>query len=160
MSTAAIEPRPTSLVVTIPGPPQGARRHRAAQRGGRVVTFHDDAHVSAEAYVVQRVQEAIAASPWWTRPDSEAVVVSIACYFARPARLRRVKDRNSPGSPYVGKPDADNIAKLVLDACTKAGAWRDDTQVSRLTVDREYLALDAQGNEQGNPGITLVIYRA
>ncbi len=41
------------------------------------------------------------------------------------------------GAPYrhVGKPDADNLAKAVMDALTQCGwFWRDDCQVAVLTV--------------------------
>ena len=34
------------------------------------------------------------------------------------------------------KPDLDNIAKLILDAMTKAGYWVDDAQVSRLQLEK------------------------
>lgn len=37
------------------------------------------------------------------------------------------------------KPDLDNLAKLVLDALQRSGAWwRDDAQVARLTCSKGY----------------------
>jgi Holliday junction resolvase RusA-like endonuclease len=41
------------------------------------------------------------------------------------------------------KPDADNYAKTVLDAITKAGnLWLDDTQVVRLVVEKRWAPTD------------------
>ena len=36
--------------------------------------------------------------------------------------------------PRTTKPDVDNLAKLILDAMTKAGYWHDDNQVCDLRV--------------------------
>jgi len=47
---------------------------------------------------------------------------------------------------HSGKPDADNLAKLVMDQITKSGrVWRDDSQVVSLRVEK----LWASGNESG-----------
>ena len=40
--------------------------------------------------------------------------------------------------PHAVKPDADNIAKSVLDAVEKAGIILDDKQISLLTVGKHY----------------------
>lgn len=37
------------------------------------------------------------------------------------------------GLPDTGKPDVDNVAKLVMDALTGI-AWKDDAQVTSLTI--------------------------
>jgi len=36
--------------------------------------------------------------------------------------------------PRTTKPDVDNLAKLILDAMTKAGYWHDDNQVCDLRI--------------------------
>jgi len=36
------------------------------------------------------------------------------------------------------KPDADNYAKAVMDAMTKAGIWHDDSQVAFLAVKKQW----------------------
>jgi Holliday junction resolvase RusA-like endonuclease len=47
---------------------------------------------------------------------------------------------------HVGKPDVDNLAKLILDQVTRSGnVWRDDSQVVSLTVHKFW----AVGTEQG-----------
>jgi Holliday junction resolvase RusA-like endonuclease len=46
---------------------------------------------------------------------------------------------------HVSKPDADNLAKLVLDRITRSGRiWRDDSQVARLTVEKYWAITDAR----------------
>lgn len=41
------------------------------------------------------------------------------------------------GDPFTTKPDADNIAKLVLDALN-GKAWHDDSQITSLDVTKLY----------------------
>ena len=46
---------------------------------------------------------------------------------------------------HVSKPDADNLAKLVLDRITRGGRiWRDDSQVARLHVEKFWAITDAR----------------
>jgi Holliday junction resolvase RusA-like endonuclease len=46
---------------------------------------------------------------------------------------------------HVSKPDADNLAKLVLDRITRGGRiWRDDSQVAKLRVDKFWAITDAR----------------
>jgi Holliday junction resolvase RusA-like endonuclease len=46
---------------------------------------------------------------------------------------------------HVSKPDADNLAKLVLDRITRGGRiWRDDSQVALLRVEKYWAITDAR----------------
>jgi Holliday junction resolvase RusA-like endonuclease len=46
---------------------------------------------------------------------------------------------------HVSKPDADNLAKLVLDRITRGGQiWRDDSQVAKLSVHKFWAITDAR----------------
>lgn len=45
--------------------------------------------------------------------------------------LKKGFDRNVP---KTSKPDVDNLAKLILDAMTKAEYWQDDKQVYDLRI--------------------------
>jgi len=45
---------------------------------------------------------------------------------------------NSPKRYFTKKPDADNLAKAVLDALTAMGVWKDDSQVVILDVTKSW----------------------
>jgi Holliday junction resolvase RusA-like endonuclease len=51
----------------------------------------------------------------------------------------------------VGKPDADKLARAVLDGLTDGGAWKDDSQVVTLLAFKTY----ASGVHQ--PGCVIVV---
>lgn len=75
-------------------------------------------------------------------PINGACHVRILAVFPRPARLIW-KTRPMLQQPHAAKPDADNVAKAVLDALTNL-AWKDDSIVSDLTVHKRIAA----GGEQ------------
>lgn len=147
---------PVNLRCTHLGPPQGARRHRTALRGGHARAYHDPRHVSEESALASSLATALPEG--WSTEDRYRVV--IVCWHARPARMKRKADRGTGPIPYRGKPDADNIAKLALDAATRAGVWRDDTQVSQLVVVRWWLPLGSDGVEQGLPRLEISVGQA
>ena len=148
-ATALVDqpPAPSVLYASVPGEPEGARRHRVARRGAKVVSYHGDDHAQAEGRVMYHLRRA-----WRGEPILGPVAVAITTWHSRPQRLMRKRDRGAHRrDPFIGKPDADNIAKLVLDAATKAGVWRDDTQVADLRVTRRYLPLTDDGVLVGLP---------
>ena len=59
-------------------------------------------------------------------PKGMPVIVCITAQMAR---------KGHGGEPFTVKPDADNIAKLVLDALN-GKAWHDDSQVTAITVNK------------------------
>jgi Holliday junction resolvase RusA-like endonuclease len=56
-------------------------------------------------------------------------------YFPRPKYHAKMEEL-----PHykTSKPDADNLAKTVMDAMTSAGYWKDDNQVAVLRVCKFY----------------------
>ncbi len=118
------------------GDPVGAARPRATVRGSHASVYMAPAHRLAEHAVT-----VVACAAWNGRPAlDEAIEVRINAVADRPSRLRRKKDPTGR-MWWVGKPDADNVAKLVLDAVVKAGIVVDDTRVVRLVVTKEYAAI-------------------
>jgi len=58
---------------------------------------------------------------------------------------------NSPKRYFTKKPDADNLAKAVLDALTAMGVWKDDSQVVILDTTKTWCDIN------GRPGCVLSI---
>ena len=69
------------------------------------------------------------------------VFVTIEAVKAVPASWSKKRQLEAQGKFWDGKPDADNIAKSVLDALNRT-AWDDDKQVTGLTVTKMYGAYD------------------
>lgn len=72
-------------------------------------------------------------------PIDAPVEVTLVFHMPRPKSKRRQRW-------HTAKPDADNLAKSVLDTMTRCGWWVDDSRVSVLIV-RKMLAPD--GSDAG-----------
>lgn len=116
---------------TIPGRLRGKGRPRAKLRGKFVMMHSDAATVNAEAMVRDFAAKAMAGRPLLTN----AVNLTIVLYLQKPASWSRKKRLENPIP--TGKPDLDNIAKLVSDAINGI-VWLDDSQVATLTVSRVF----------------------
>jgi Holliday junction resolvase RusA-like endonuclease len=68
-------------------------------------------------------------APWWVR-------ITIICRVPASWPKKR-QEAAMRGMEIPGKPDLDNVAKAVLDACNGV-AWIDDRQVVRLVVEKGY----------------------
>ena len=78
--------------------------------------------------VIQGDGDIAVTAPVWT---SETVPVAVDVYIQRPLPMSRPKRCDGEDDTY--KPDADNVAKLVLDALSGV-AYEDDAQVVRVCV--------------------------
>jgi len=125
----------TRLTLCVPYAIRGASRPRAAVRGRHAGMYMPEEHRAAEADLVALLRAGVEAQGWAHVPRPGVVGLTIDVYVARP---QREATRSWPDDPYIcgAKPDADNVAKLVMDAGTKAGLWDDDTQVAALVVRR------------------------
>ena len=73
--------------------------------------------------------------------------VKLTFFFRRPKSHYGKGGHVKASAPvcHVSKPDADNLAKLVLDRITRGGRiWRDDSQVARLHVEKFWAITDAR----------------
>jgi Holliday junction resolvase RusA-like endonuclease len=76
-----------------------------------------------------------------------AFEVKLAFFFRRPKSHYGKGGHVKASAPvcHVSKPDADNLAKLVLDRITRGGRiWRDDSQVALLRVEKYWAITDAR----------------
>ena len=83
---------------------------------------------------IVRFREAVAltAKAKFRRPMTGPLRVELLCVFLRESK-KVWKTRPMHRYWHQSKPDADNVAKAVLDAMTET-AWQDDSQVCELIV--------------------------
>lgn len=68
------------------------------------------------------------------RAYHQAVWLAVKGYGIKTVFKKHVKVAVDVWMPDRRKRDVDNILKPLLDACTKADVWRDDSQVKVLTI--------------------------
>ena len=126
--------------------PQPRPRARAVKRRNGSVGVQIFPLGSADAWRAKL--RASVPSP--VEPPCGAIALRLEFSLPRPKRLFRKHDPTGP-ILHVCKPDADNLAKAVMDELTDCGWWRDDGQVAELVVTKHYAAMD------GVPGVRIVI---
>ena len=118
--------------------PLGKGRPRATVQGGRARVYTPTATADWEHFAALELRAAWEAKP----PMIGPLGCEIVAVFPRTAALlRKVRGEYKHPTwrlPHGGKPDADNIAKSVLDAVEKAGVILDDKQIALLTVGKHY----------------------
>ena len=114
--------------VFVQGTPVAQPRHRVSARGGFARTYLPKKH-PVHAYKKAVHEAAVTAGlPVFAGP----VDVEIAAVFAIPKSWSKKKRDALACELHAQKPDADNIAKAVLDALS--AFWQDDAQVAVLRV--------------------------
>ena len=126
---------------TIPGTARGKGRPRFGN--GR--TYTDAATINAEAWV-----RACAIPHCPAVPLEGPLAVRLDVGFIVPASWSRTKRAAALDGALrpTGRPDADNLIKLVCDPLNGL-LWRDDSQVVELTVTKRYAEA---------PGSVLTVY--
>ena len=131
----------------VPGAPVGKGRPRAARRGAGVVMFTPEKTADYEALVSATASNAMRAEagPLFTGP-LEAV---LEMRFPVPASWSKAKRARALAGVewHTSKPDADNVAKAILDACNGV-VFRDDAQVVVLIATKAF---------SEEPGVRVVI---
>lgn len=137
------------LTFTVPGEPQGWARPRFAGKRG---------FTAPKMALWIQTAGMLARGGWGSRaPLDEPCAVHVVAVMRRPKRLipRRLggglsgpaEERMGGVSGrmhHVGKPDLDNVVKIVLDALVKAHVLVDDTRVCELRAWKVYEALDSR----------------
>jgi len=128
----------TEFLAVIHQAPLGKGRPRATVQSGRARVYTPTATAAWEHFAADELRFYMAGKPAMTGP----LGCEIVAVFARTAELlRKVKAGHKYPTwrlPHGVKPDADNIAKSVLDAVEKAGIIVDDKQIALLTVGKYY----------------------
>jgi len=119
---------------TVEGPPVGKGRPQIDTRSGRM---HEDAKTAkVEREVKKLVRGVFGPGDPWTCP----VRITLTAVSAIPASWpKRYREALLNGSTVFddGKPDGDNIEKLIWDACNEI-VWRDDAQVVEWAGRKRY----------------------
>ena len=76
-----------------------------------------------------------------TLPKGLPIAVSVDAYFAVPKSVSKKRRNTMDGAPHVYRPDADNVAKAVLDALNQL-AFDDDSNIYLLRVSKRYTLLE------------------
>lgn len=120
----------------ITGIPKGQPRVRAFVRGGHAGVYDPGTADDWKAVVLNTVRHAHPSPANTDKP----VCVRMVFHLPRPKSHHNSKGVQKPTAPkyHTGKPDADNLAKAVLDVLTTLGVWRDDSQVAKLEVEKHY----------------------
>lgn len=135
---------------TIPGRIKGKGRPKFARQGKFVRAYTPSDTVNAEAMVRSLGHQAMGGG----RPLSGPVAIEISIFLNTPASWS--KRRKTESLWVTGKPDCDNIVKLIGDALNGI-AWTDDSQIAQCTIRRKY---DDTGPERAQIEITALGQRA
>jgi Holliday junction resolvase RusA-like endonuclease len=126
------------FIAVIHQAPLGKGRPRATVQNGRARVYTPTATADWEHFAALELRAAWEAKPPMTGPFG----CEIVAVFPRTAELlRKVRGEHKYPTwrlPHAVKPDADNIAKSVLDAVEKAGIIGDDKQIALLTIGKHW----------------------
>lgn len=118
------------MTFSVSGRPVGKARPRFNTRTGR--TYKAQSDRDYERLVQMRFLDAGGESF-----EDAPIMASVTAYFPIPKGTSRAKANRMNGGYACKKPDADNIAKSVLDALN-GFAYNDDKQIVCLTVQKLY----------------------
>ena len=133
-------------IVKIPGEPEGNRRPRGRtirtgtdEWGEAIYSCRMHKHEADRLY--QQMVQDIWCLTTQIKPAGKGVPVEVKIHAVHqlPESMSEKKRRELYGKPCTKKPDADNIAKNILDALTHSGkAWTDDSQVTLLHTEKRW----------------------
>jgi Holliday junction resolvase RusA-like endonuclease len=121
--------------IYVKGQPKGQPRPRAFVRGGRAAVFDPG---TSEGW---KGQIALAFREFENRKVHAPMSLLLTFHMPRPAGHLKKNGEIKPAhasSLFTGKPDADNLAKAVMDALTSLGVWTDDSLVVTLIARKRY----------------------
>ena len=123
------------IAFEIPGPPVGKGRPRAFRIGNSVRMHTPEKTASYESLVKLAARQAMRDAA----PAAFPVALSLIVLHPIPKSWsKRRQDAALAGTERpTTKPDADNVAKAIADACNGI-VWVDDAQVVELRVSKRY----------------------
>ncbi len=119
-----------AVYFTVDGPAVGKGRPRVSTIAGRPRMYTPAKTVAWEKLVAEAAHNAMGNVLPSPHPWSVRIVIFAPIPASWPKRRQEAAKR---GDEVPGKPDLDNVAKAVLDACNGV-LYEDDKQVCRLRV--------------------------
>ena len=131
--------QPIDIRFTIPGPPVAKGRPKVYSRKKKNGQTFTRATTPKKTETYEAIVASAAAHAFEDVPYTVAhpVRVELLIVLQRPKRLKRRKDPDGL-MPAPVRPDADNVAKAVLDGMEHGGAWTNDCVVTDLHVRKCY----------------------
>lgn len=130
--------KPSIICVSFDGTPVPQGRPRARAMGKHATVYEDKKSKDAKERIIQKLHSVAHLNKREEPFFKKGVPLQVAIEFFFEIPKSRAKTTVA-GDSHIIKPDVDNLAKLVLDAVTKAGVvWHDDSQVSYLNVSKSY----------------------
>lgn len=123
-----------AIFFTVDGQAVGKGRPRVSTIGGRPRMYTPAKTVAWERLVAEACRSAMGS--WQPSEHPMSVRIDIRVGVPVSWTVKRQLAALS-GDAVPGKPDLDNVAKAILDACNGI-AYVDDKQVTRLTVTKAY----------------------
>lgn len=115
-----------TIKLFIPGQPQGKGRARAFRRGNHVDHYTPDKTRKYEKLVAKTAMSHVAGRPMIEGPVYLAIEAIMEVPHSWPKWKREAAFRGE--IMPTGKPDLDNIAKIIKDGLNEV-VWKDDAQV-------------------------------
>ena len=134
----------------VPGTPVGKGRPRAARRGAGVVMFTPEKTAGYEMLVAATAAAALSCDALAAHQLLDGPLEAVLeMRFPVPASWSKAKRARALAGIewHTSKPDADNVAKAILDACNGV-VFRDDAQVVMLVATKAF---------SDGPGVRVVI---
>jgi len=125
-----------AIMIIVDGAPRGKARPRFRRVGQYVQTYTDEA--------TRRYEDAIrAAIPQGAASFSEDVPLRLSIISYHPIPKSWSKTKRAAAETHdirpIGKPDSDNILKIVADALQgEGGIIPDDRQIVEMSIRKEY----------------------
>ncbi len=132
-----------SFLFTVPGKPMGKQRPRFNRATGRAYTPGNTANYEnlIRLAFTEKYPDHI--------PTDEPVVLNLCAVYPIPdSWTKKKKIQAANGEVHPGKPDIDNILKVVQDAGNNV-IWSDDAQIFKLR--------DIEKRYGDRPGLTVLI---
>ena len=118
------------MILEIKGTPIGKARPRLSRYGTYTPQKTKDYEEYVKMCYINKYNVKLA-------PREMPLKAKITAYFEVPTSYSKKKKKELIGQSHTNKPDADNIAKIILDSLNGL-VYKDDNQIAKLEVEKIY----------------------